>query len=102
MFTSLILASKIWDDESFENENFAQAFPTFATKQINEMERVFLDFINYNLHVKGSEYAKYYFIMRTFAEKNKKSFPLRPLDLKTIIFLQNNANKANRKLREIY
>ena len=45
------------------------------------MERVFLDFIDYRLTVKTSEYAKYYFILRTFAEKNQKSFPLRPLDL---------------------
>lgn len=27
VFTSLILASKIWDDESFENNNFSKAFP---------------------------------------------------------------------------
>jgi hypothetical protein len=25
--TAMILASKIWDDESFENDNFAKAFP---------------------------------------------------------------------------
>lgn len=81
------MASKIWDDESFENENFALAFPIFNTKMINEMERVFLDFIEYNLYVKSSEYAKYYFILRTFAEKNKRSFPLRALDLKTIMQL---------------
>lgn len=32
LFTSLIMASKIWDDESFENENFALAFPIFTTR----------------------------------------------------------------------
>ena len=31
-FISLIIANKIWDDESFENENFAQAFPHYSTK----------------------------------------------------------------------
>ena len=77
MFTALILSSKIWDDESFENQNFAKAFPTYATAQINEFERVFLQFINYNLYIKSSDYAKYYFILRTYAEKMKKSFPLR-------------------------
>jgi len=25
------LASKIWDDESFENDNFAKAFPQYTT-----------------------------------------------------------------------
>ncbi len=81
------MASKIWDDESFENDNFAKAFPQYTTKEINELERVFLQFIDYNLYVKSSDYAKYYFILRAFAEKTKKSFPLRPLDLKTIIYL---------------
>ncbi|KAL4455711.1 hypothetical protein ABPG74_003121 [Tetrahymena malaccensis] len=100
--TSMIMASKIWDDESFENKNFSQAFPMFDVIQINEMERVFLNFIDYNLYVKGADYAKYYFILREFAQKNKKSFPLRPLDLKTILYLQNNANRAQSNLKEMY
>lgn len=66
------------------------------------MERVFLNFIEYNLYVKGSDYAKYYFILRGFAQKNKKSFPLRPLDLKTILYLQNNANRVMCSLKDIY
>ena len=66
------------------------------------MERVFLDYIDYNLYVKSSEYAKYYFILRTFAEKNKKSFPLRALDLKTIMFLQGKSNKVEKILKDKY
>lgn len=102
VLTALILASKIWDDESFENENFAQALPLYSTQQINEMERVFLDFINYKLYIKCKDYAKYYFVLRTFAEKKKKSFPLRPLDLMTVIRLQNNSDKAERIMKEQY
>ena len=100
--TALIMGSKIWDDESFENDNFAKAFPTYKTKDINEMERVFLNFIEYNLYISSKEYAKYYFILRTFAAKNKKSFPLKPLDLKTILYLQKNRNKAQRNLFDTY
>lgn len=65
--TAMILASKIWDDESFENHNFAQAFAQFSVTQINAMERVFLEFIEYNLHVNATDYAKHYFILREFA-----------------------------------
>ena len=39
-FTSLILASKIWDDESYENDNFSKAFPTYTPKELNDLERV--------------------------------------------------------------
>jgi len=74
--TSLIIASKIWDDESFENDNFAKAFSLYTTREINEMERVFLNFIEYKLYIKSGDYAKYYFILRVFASKEKKSFPL--------------------------
>ena len=27
VFSALVIGSKIWDDESFENNNFAKAFP---------------------------------------------------------------------------
>ena len=66
------------------------------------MERRLLEFIDYKLFIKASDYAKYYFILRTFAQKNKKSFPLKELDLDRILFLQQNQNKAQQKLREIY
>jgi hypothetical protein len=66
------------------------------------MERVYLQFIDYSLYVKSSDYAKYYFILRTFAESRKKSFPLKPLDLNTIMYLQKNSNRAQRSLKEAY
>lgn len=94
----MILASKIWDDESFESDNFSKAFPQYSTREINEMERIFLQFINYKLYVKSFEYAKYYFILREFTDKNKRSFPLKALDLKTILYLQNNSNKVQQQI----
>lgn len=63
---------------------------------------VFLQFINFELYITSSDYAKYYFILRTFAEKNKKSFPLRALDINTIMSLQNNSNNAQKTLKEMY
>ena len=97
-----ILSSKIWDDESFENNNFAKAFTQFTTREINELERVFLQFIDYNLYIKSSDYAKYYFILRTYTEKKKKSFPLRSLDVKTVLYLQKSCSRAERILKESY
>jgi hypothetical protein len=35
VFIALVLANKIWDDESFENENFSKAFPQYSTSDIN-------------------------------------------------------------------
>ena len=36
--------------------------------EINKLEQLFLEFIDYKLVIKGSEYAKYYFILRNLAD----------------------------------
>lgn len=99
IFTSLILASKVWDDESYENTHFARAFTMYELRTINDMERVFLDLVEYNVHVLGSEYAKYYFVLRTLAEKSNRSFPLRPIDVDKVRKLQSKASLVEDTLR---
>jgi hypothetical protein len=39
---SLILASKIWDDDSLENVHFPQVLPDISLKEISSLEKVFL------------------------------------------------------------
>jgi hypothetical protein len=56
------VASKIWDDDSLENEHFPKVMKDVNIKEINEFERTMLDLIGYDLVIKGAEYAKYYFI----------------------------------------
>ena len=100
--TALILGSKIWDDESFENENFAKVFNLYSTEQINEMERMFIERIDYDLEIPTAEYTKYYFILRTFSRKDKRGATLRPLDVATVLRLQNGAKKAANDALEKY
>ena len=77
-------------------------FPDITLKEINELERVYLELLEYQLHVKGSEYAKYYFILRAFAEKVQHKFPLKPIPLSKVISLQKNAKKVGHDLKEEY
>ena len=65
---SLILASKIWDDDSLENVHFPQVMGDISLKEISGLEKVFLNIVNFDLVIRGSEYAKYYFILKAFAE----------------------------------
>ncbi|CAD8086735.1 unnamed protein product [Paramecium sonneborni] len=88
LFTSLVMASKIWDDESFENNNFAKVLPQFSTVQINEMEKVFLKLIEYHLYVNSGDYAKQYFLLRTYADKKQRSYAVKQLDIATVLRLQ--------------
>ena len=100
LFMCLILASKIWDDESYENVHFAQVFSIITLREINSMELIFLSMIDYDVNIKNSDYAKYYFILRSNALKNNRSFPLKPLDVDLVLKLQHNATNAENALKE--
>jgi len=76
--TALLLASKVWDDLSMWNIDFASLFPEFnTTKLINGWERDFLSHIDYNVAVKASTYAEYYFRLRD----TESDAQVAPLDL---------------------
>jgi len=99
---SLLLASKIWDDDSLENVHFPQVMPDTTLKEISSLEKVFLSMIDFDLVIRGGEYAKYYFILKTFAEKFNSTLPLGPLPIEKMSDLQNNTLKAETDLREKY
>jgi hypothetical protein len=61
----LLVASKVWDDISVWNVEFAECFPIFGLKMINQMERYMLEALDYQLYISSSEYAKYYFALRS-------------------------------------
>jgi hypothetical protein len=65
---SLILASKIWDDDSLENVHFPQVLSDISLKEISSLEKVFLNLIDFDLVIRGAEYAKYYFILKTLSK----------------------------------
>lgn len=68
----LTLASKIWDDDSLENVHFPKVMSDVTNVEVNKLEQLFLEFIDYKLVIKGGEYAKYYFIMRSLADDISK------------------------------
>eukprot|EP00826_Nyctotherus_ovalis_P049411 TRINITY_DN5977_c0_g10_i1.p1 TRINITY_DN5977_c0_g10~~TRINITY_DN5977_c0_g10_i1.p1 ORF type:complete len:506 (+),score=118.78 TRINITY_DN5977_c0_g10_i1:654-2171(+) len=93
IFIALVIGSKIWDDESFENIHFHKVFPDVSLLEINDLERIYLKFLDYRLQISGSEYAKYYFILRTIAAKTNADFSLKPVPINKVLELQKNARK---------
>jgi len=64
---SMIMASKVWDDLSMWNADFSQVCPEFNLKRINELELALLEFLQYSVKVTASDYAKYYFHLRSYS-----------------------------------
>ena len=87
VFACMIMASKVWDDLSMWNVDFSQVVSSFDLQRINELELAVLDALQYNVKVPASEYAKYYFHLRSMMARlgfhsAQHSAGLTPLDIK--------------------
>jgi hypothetical protein len=79
VMTALLAASKMWDDNSSFNAEFAAIIPIFSLKDVNRLERTFLTALDFEFFIEPSEYAKYYFGLRALRN--------------TLIKPNNNRNK---------
>ena len=63
----------------------------FTLKEINHLEKKFLELIEYDVSVSTSLYASYYFQLRTLCqrENNGQEPALKPMDMETAQKLEN-------------
>jgi len=80
VLSALILASKVWEDQSVWNVDFLPVFDNLNAQDLNKLERQFLALLQYNVSLTASLYAKYYFELRTMSKQDVDHFPLQPLD----------------------
>lgn len=77
--TAWLLAAKMWDDECYENPEFASLF-NHDIDDLNALEQRFVGAIGYRLSVTPADYARYYFALRSICQTTTADFALRPLD----------------------
>ncbi|KAL7851280.1 hypothetical protein AOLI_G00216360, partial [Acnodon oligacanthus] len=101
---AILLASKVWDDQAVWNVDYCQILKDITVEDMNELEREFLELLQFNINVPSSIYAKYYFDLRLLAEANNLTNPTealsreRALKLETMSWLYEeykNLSKAS-------
>jgi len=80
---ALLLAEKVWEDQAVSNIDYTKSFPEMCVEDLRQLERAFLIRIQFELTLRPSEYAKYYFGLISLREHNVENYPIRPLDKKT-------------------
>ena len=101
IFISLIIASKIWDDDSLENIHYSQVFTHLKIGEINLLERTFLELINYKVFVKFSQYIKYYMEIKNLALKyNFNGEQIVPVSVENMMKVQEYAYQMQKRMRK--
>jgi len=65
VIASILTASKVWDDLSSWNIEFSNLLPLLSLPSINKLEGIYLQSLQYDLYISSSEYARYYFALRS-------------------------------------
>jgi len=79
VLAALILASKVWEDQAVWNVDFLSVFPCVTVQDLAKLEKTVLNLLQFNVSLKASLYAKYYFELKSLAEQGNRSFSLEPL-----------------------
>jgi hypothetical protein len=114
LFSCMVLANKVWDDFSMWNVDFSNfcgrdhsaALSSFTLLRINELELALLQCLKFIVRVPASEYAKYYFLIRSMLLKggvlDEDAVVHRAKTLETLSANQEaSSSKRNRRTKSL-
>ncbi|KAJ1458222.1 hypothetical protein M885DRAFT_436924 [Pelagophyceae sp. CCMP2097] len=84
IFTTMMLSSKLCDDESPKNADWRYVWSHFNLARINELEAGLLNALAFQVSVSASQYAMHYFHLRTIARRLglAKAEAIMPVDVR--------------------
>jgi len=71
--SALMLAQKVWDDTPLINADFSVLYPVLTAKDINSLERRFLELLEFKLAVTPALYAQYYYELRAICQEHHRA-----------------------------
>ena len=71
LLTALLTASKVWDDQASYVVDFTSVLPLLTVRQMGRLERVFVQQLQYTLYISSSEYAKYFYALRSLRKTER-------------------------------
>jgi hypothetical protein len=88
---AILLSEKVWEDQTVWNVDYTKSFPEIEVDDLRNLEREFLIKIQFQLTLKPSEYARYYFALSSLRESTEENYPLKPLTKETAMRLEAHA-----------
>lgn len=98
LLSTLILASKVWEDLAVWNADFLHLFRGLSVAHLNELEKYLLNYLQFNVTVKASLYVKYYFDVRELAPPESTD-TFTPLNKEAASRLEENSHIHEEKTR---
>jgi len=99
LLAAMVVAQKVWDDKSLLNVDFSLICSAYSLKDINQLEKTFLELLQYNVSISASLYASYYFELRTLCEKSERTFTLKPLTEEQTAALVSRAEERSSEMQ---
>jgi hypothetical protein len=96
----VILATKVYEELAVWNADFKEVFPNLSVHDLNKMEMELLRLLDFEVGLNSAKYVKYFFAIRDHSELDTAQFPIKPLDKKALVRLEESSKSAERKARK--